>query len=251
MIFYFSGTGNSKDAAVKIAGSLGEQVVDIAEAFYEEDKVYTIKPGEKAGFIFPVYYYGPPTIVADFVKALDLCFEDQPYIYTVMTCGNNVGATDRLMDQLLKKKGYAISAHHTLVTVDNFIFGYDLVDEEDRATALKKAEERLKGIIKSIQVQGVADKPSGAVDKLLTKSAYLLYLRGRKTKKFYADTKCISCNLCRDICPAKAIEMVDGKPQWIKNQCIHCVACINRCPVEAIQYGPSTSKRRRYIHPNI
>ena len=78
MIFYFSGTGNSKDAAVKIAGSLGEQVVDIAEAFYEENKVYTIKPGEKAGFIFPVYYYGPPTIVADFVKALDLRFEDQP-----------------------------------------------------------------------------------------------------------------------------------------------------------------------------
>ncbi|MBS1315119.1 MAG: hypothetical protein HP045_01215 [Anaerotignum sp.] len=28
-----------------------------------------------------------------------------------------------------------------------------------------------------------------------------------------------------------------------------CMACVNRCPQTAIQYGKSTTKRGRYVHP--
>ena len=43
---------------------------------------------------------------------------------------------------------------------------------------------------------------------------------------------------------------VKSKPVWDKD-CTMCLACINRCPQEAIQYGKSTEKRGRYLHPDL
>lgn len=73
-----------------------------------------------------------------------------------------------------------------------------------------------------------------------------LYDPFRKTKKFFADDKCISCGLCAKICPEEAIVIRNGKPEWIKRKCQHCTACINRCPAKAIQYGKKTADRGRY-----
>jgi uncharacterized protein (DUF362 family)/NAD-dependent dihydropyrimidine dehydrogenase PreA subunit len=46
---------------------------------------------------------------------------------------------------------------------------------------------------------------------------------------------CISCGKCRDICPAKAITMKDGKPQIRKSDCIRCFCCQEFCPVGAMK----------------
>ena len=69
------------------------------------------------------------------------------------------------------------------------------------------------------------------------------------TKSFFADEKCIGCGKCASICPAGAIEMVDGRPAWTKSKCLKCCGCINRCPVSAIQYGKKTASRGRYVNP--
>ena len=249
MIFYFSGTGNSLYAAKKIQKEIGYEIINISVATAQNQFEYELEEQESVGFVFPAYYYGVPTIVADFIRKLELNHTDQMHIFSVMTCGANCGGADRQVRKLLEENNLHLSAFYELPMVDNFIFGYDLLNKTDQEETLKSAEGKLKGIIKSISVKGVSDKPSSIFERVLTGAIYPIYQKGRKTKKFYADNRCITCNLCEDICPSKAIKMVDGKPEWIKDQCIHCVACINRCPVEAIQYGQNTKKRNRYIHP--
>lgn len=249
MIFYFSGTGNSLYAAERIREQIGGEVIDMAEAMEKGQYRYEIEAGDRIGFVFPAYYYGLPTIVKEFIGKIEMNTSDSVHVYSVVTCGANYGAVDRVMKKLLKEKGLNLSAFYGLPMVDNFIFGYDLQNKMEQEQTLKKAEGRLRVIIKSISVNGKSDKPSTFVERALTRAVYPIYVKGRKTRKFYADNGCISCNLCEEICPSKAIEMVDGRPKWIKEQCIHCVACINRCPVEAIQYGQSTKKRNRYVHP--
>ena len=249
MIFYFTGTGNSYHAAMSIGEELGHEIIDISNAAAKKDFTYKLAVNEAVGFVFPVYYYGMPTIVEDFIKNLSIDAETVSYSFAVLTCGDSIGAADQQLRKLLNDKKVDLTAVFSLAMVDNFIFGYDLKNESEQSLALSKADKRLKTIIKSIQVRGTSDKPSTVFDRLLTGIAYPFYRRGRKTKKFYADDKCISCDLCQDICPSAAIKMTDGKPEWIKDQCIHCCACINRCPVQAIQYGTSTRSRRRYIHP--
>ena len=46
--------------------------------------------------------------------------------------------------------------------------------------------------------------------------------------------KCIGCGKCSNICPAKAITMVDKKPQIDRKKCIKCYCCQEFCPVGAM-----------------
>lgn len=248
MIFYFSGTGNSRHAALEIGRVTNEHVMDIAECLKEGKLTYGLKDDEKLGLIFPVYYYGLPTVLTEFISKLQIHGNEHPYVFVVMTCGSSSGGADRSMKKLLLENGLIPNAIHTVPMVDNYVIGYDLSDEESMDDVNKTADERILKIAKSILVKESNNRESSRFDQLLTSVAYPFYLRGRKTKKFFADDRCISCNLCENICPVGAIKMNDDKPQWVLNQCAHCLACIHRCPVEAIQYGESTKKRRRYVH---
>ena len=69
--------------------------------------------------------------------------------------------------------------------------------------------------------------------------------------KNITDENRTGCGLCAKICPEKAIEIKDGKPEWVKKKCQHCTARINRCPNAAIQFGRGTEKRGRYYIANI
>ena len=69
-------------------------------------------------------------------------------------------------------------------------------------------------------------------------------------KKFWVDEKCNACPVCERICPARNIELKDGRPVWL-HRCEQCLACIQWCPQEAIQYGKKTPGYRRYRHPEV
>ena len=45
---------------------------------------------------------------------------------------------------------------------------------------------------------------------------------------------CIGCGKCVEICPAEAIELVDGKARINTGKCIGCAQCIAICPTEAM-----------------
>ena len=47
--------------------------------------------------------------------------------------------------------------------------------------------------------------------------------------------ECVGCGLCRNVCPAKAIEIVDGKARIDKSKCIRCFCCQEFCPQGAMK----------------
>ena len=61
MIFYFSGTGNSRWAAEVLADRFSDKAVFIPEAMKNDDK-YRLEDGEKLGFVFPVYAWACPVL---------------------------------------------------------------------------------------------------------------------------------------------------------------------------------------------
>lgn len=49
------------------------------------------------------------------------------------------------------------------------------------------------------------------------------------------NTKCIECDVCREICPEDSI-FLHQKNYVIDNwSCTHCGLCVNLCPTEAIE----------------
>ena len=83
MIFYFSGTGNSRWVAESLGKRLEDAVEDIADVKIEKEE-YTLPEGEILGFVFPVYAWAPPTIVMDFISLLQLLSMYFLYVLAVM-----------------------------------------------------------------------------------------------------------------------------------------------------------------------
>jgi len=249
MIFYFSGTGNSYYAACELSKGTKEEIVDIALAMKNKEFDYRLRPGEKAGFVFPVYFYGIPTIVAEFIDALSLKLNENTYLYAVMTCGGSIAGADQLLRTHILKNGYSLSACFDLPMVDNYVLMYELSSPSVQKIKLEKADQNLLKIEKKIISEEKEGYTSTVFGKITTQLIYPLYKAGRKTAKFNVDDHCTSCGLCEMNCPEKAIVLEEGKPVWVKEKCVQCLACINACPVEAIQYGKSTKKRRRYVNP--
>lgn len=66
MIFYFSGTGNSAWAARHLASLTGDEAYDITNL----NKLPDMEEVKQIGFFFPVYAWGMPEIMVNFVKKL-------------------------------------------------------------------------------------------------------------------------------------------------------------------------------------
>lgn len=251
MVFYFSATGNSAYAARRIAEKLGGRTVDIACALREEEMTYTLEPGETVGFVMPTYFFGIPVILHAFLYGLQFVTKERHYTYLVLTCGGKTGAAGDMFAGIMHDNDYLLSAYYSVVMPDNYILLYQAPGREETEALLRTADRELDEICEDIRVRmsGNCDRHRGAVPGLITKIAYPIYKRGRRTAKFYATDACIGCGLCERLCPCEAIKLENGRPNWVEDQCVLCLSCLNRCPQAAIQYGKSTVRRGRYQNP--
>jgi len=247
MIFYFTATGNSKFIAEKIAAETGEQIIDIAECIKNNEFDFDLSGNEKLGIVLPIYYYGPPLIVVEFLEKLNITAKDDYYRYAILNCGGQTGETKKIIT-----KYFQFDAVFGLKTVDNYVPLFKSESDEKVEVLLDQAELAITEIITQINNQSCGDFNSakGILPSLITTVAYPLYKHGRKTRKFKVNDQCVSCNLCADICPRKTIELKDGRPVWQTPQCELCLACLHRCPVAAISYGNSI-KNGRYLNPRV
>lgn len=252
MIFYFTGTGNSLDAAIQMAELTGDTMVSIADEMNKgkEAYEYAVEDGEAIGFIFPVYAWAPPKMVTDFINKLSIEKPEKHYTYSIFTCGDTIGNTVEVLNKALQKKGFHLDSGFTLIMPNNYIVMWDVDTKEKAKMRLEKAREELATISEVVinrksnifrLVRGPAPFIfTGIINPLFNKFAM-------GTKDFFAEDSCTGCGLCEDVCPTKNIT-VDGRPTW-GPVCTKCLACIHRCPEKAIQHGKSTKKRGRYVNP--
>ena len=246
MIFYFSGTGNSKYAATQIWNGQ-EQLYDLAVCCRERQNAFSLEEGERLGFVFPVYYGGLPSKVQTFLKHLQL--EGVPaYTFAVITCGAKIFGAGAMLKQRLARLELGLDAVFPLRMPDNYVILYELPSEEETDRILEQSERSLAEIRERIEGREACPPKPGIRERAATRMMYPLYVRGRKTAKFHVTDTCVSCGICAKRCPSAAIELIDGVPTWVKDRCVHCMSCM-RC--NAIQYGKKTLGRRRHVHPSL
>lgn len=239
MIFYFSGTGNSKYVAECMSD---QNIIDISDAIKKEKFIYDISEGESVGFVMPVYYSAIPKTVLDFIRKICLNGHIE-YLYSILTHGGGPGAAGSMIRKELGKKDYPFHACFDVKMASNYIMFGDIKPDEiicERIKAAKSAIEKIK-----TQVDNKEHFVPGwsFIDRFLTESMRCLCDRYMSVKKFHADEGCTSCGLCVQNCPSSLIKMVDGKPKWTENKCVRCMACL-KC--SHVQFNEKSSTRRRY-----
>lgn len=252
MIFYFSGTGNSQYTAQKLAASLDDKAVAINDCINNNQLSFTLAEDERIGFVFPVYFWGVPTIVLNFIAKLDLQGYGDHYTYVVLTCGGDSGNTQTMFKKRLAERDIRLDGAYEVYMPDNYILMFNLLTPEEKAKKmLDAAEGTIAAIAEEIQNRKPAPIMHSAGRWLKTAFSYPIYKRGRNTRPFYATADCNGCGLCAKQCPCTMIEMQHNRlPKWKDGKCTQCLSCLHRCPKRAIQYGRKTEKRGRYVNPN-
>ncbi len=235
MIFYFSGTGNSKWVAQEIANRIHDTAVDIMGY----NQVLDFQKEEQIGFVFPIYAWGVPEPMLNFVKKLP---NNKNFTFAVCTCGADAGLA---MKEL--SKVYFLHSSYSILMPSNYIIGENVEKEDIIKFKINKAKDGMENISKEIQQKkSVYRVTEGKLAFLKSKFGTAGFEKfARSTSLFYADDRCVSCGICEIQCPAKTIIIRDRKPVW-GEACYQCLKCIHTCPEHAIQYGKHTSRRGRY-----
>jgi flavodoxin len=245
MIFYFSGTGNSKHIADKLSKRTGERLIYMSENTMAENGTYEIGENERVGFIFPVYWYSIPTIVEKFIGQLKLTGYQKQYVYAIATFGLSAGNVMERLGKILSKKQLYLKGLFGVKMVDNYVVGYNIVNENSQRDILNKAESEIDKIISMIEHKEAIEYIKKGKIAFVTPLTGYAYRKTNHNKKFYATQACNGCNQCAKGCPCNVIHMENGKPVWTGN-CTFCLKCIHGCKQSAIQYGKATEKRNRY-----
>jgi ferredoxin len=243
MIFYFSGTGNSRYAAEELGRLLNVRTADMTDLKDNEINA----AGEPTGIVWPVYWFGLPTVVRDLISQTR--FNNLGKIFSVLTYGLEPGNASGMMKKECMKAGIDVTHLFEVKMPDNYVLMYDVPNEEEQTRILRDADTYIGNIPKLLEGDGYEEKRS-LKKSLLTAAAYPYYRYGRNTRRFRTEGECTKCSVCERACPTNVIRITDNGPEWTTKKCIRCLACLHRCPSHVIQMGRSR-KHGRYTNPNV
>lgn len=272
MILYFSGTSNSKFVAQKLADLLDEELVNMENCH----ECPIMNEDEPLGIIFPVYAWGLPRLVETFLKNNNFAEAAQTdkgnitnhFVWTVMTCGDDMGYTDVILEKVIKR---SVNAAYSLQMPNTYVClpGFDVDSPELADKKIKETEAQLPMIAESIRNrENCSLLTRGGMAWIKTYILRPLFNKFLVTDKYFRNTQeCIcvshpldsrsashdlqasSCGLCAKQCPTKDIAMIEGKPFWQNKNCTGCLRCYHNCPKRAIEWGKYTKNKGQKKFP--
>lgn len=253
MIFYFSGTGNTRWAAQELAEATGERLLFIPEELKTTCE-YTLADDERIGFCFPVHGWQPPHIVRDFVSRLTIGNAGSHYAYILCTCGDSTGLAVKMLTGQLAGKGITVGSCQSLTMPESYVcLPFMYTDSPEREHAKKEqARKDLDIYIKVVKERqtGYSRLTLGLTPWTFSHVIGAYFNRYMITdKKFTVDADvCLHCGLCAEVCPVGDI-VFNNTPAWKNDSsCTCCLSCYHHCPVHAINYGNITRRRGQYYY---
>lgn len=262
MIYYFSGTGNSLRAAVRIAEGIGGAEIISVRCGAEDI------PGGRAdviGFVCPAYEWDIPGTMKKFVERLTVA--PNAYIFMIVTHVAIHGRAFETMEELLSRKGARLDYGFALRCVASQCTAYAPFPPEK--LMIPRMEKRLSMIAREISERKTRAYPKmGWLTRKLYPRLMTPYMEVEKEydKGFYTDARCVGCQVCAKVCPTENITFQNGRPVW-NHRCHGCMACVAYCPTKAIQFKTPEAyerlntaiskrlclpeKRKRYHHPLV
>lgn len=252
MIFYFSGTGNTRWAAQYLSEATQEELVFIPDhptGTFSPD----LKEGERIGFCFPVHGWRPPKLVRDFVSRLRVEAKGH-YVYALCTAGDNIGETIEILEKDLSEVGIHLDSAFSLIMPESYV-GLPFMDV-DTETKEKSKKDEAATLLRSYEPiiakreKGVRQLHRGHWPRINSRiiGGYFTH-RLITDRPFHVDSeRCVACGICASVCPVHDIIGGHGNaPQWRHDgSCLTCFACYHHCPHHAIEYGRRTQHKGQY-----
>ena len=249
MIFYFSGTGNTKWAASKLAAATREDLISIAPYMRADDsshnlaEPFILKENERLGFVFPVHGWRVPKLVREFISKMKIQREpiqretsdatienkakaddglkNRPFTYCVCTAGDSIGLTIENLNEVISQNPSLqalgiteVSSSYSLIMPESYI-GLPFMDVDPKEREIRKKEnaaQELAVVCEEIfdRKEGISRLVKGPIPWFFTKVVGGFFEKVLITdKRFHVE----------------------------KDRCVKCGICAYVCPVGDIKGG--------------
>ena len=224
MILYFSGTGNSKYVAKRIADALGDEIVNLNARIKASD-TSPVETDERLIIVTPTYAWRIPRVVREWLRKTELRGAKQAWF--VMTCGSEIGNADKYNRELCTEKGLSCMGTAQIVMPENYIAMFSAPQADEARQIVAQAKPDIDRAIAAIQAgECFAPTRNNLYDRFMSDTVNpIFYKFFVKANAFTASGACIGCGQCAKRCPMNNVTLKDGKPVWGRN-CTHCMACI-------------------------
>ena len=247
IIYYFTGTGNSLYVARGLAALLDDSSLTAISSNIDTDLSAPV-----IGIVFPVYLWGIPKMVAQFIERMKGDIFGK-YFFAVATYKSQPGDVIGQLRRKMMQCGMKLSIGFTVPMPGNNIIFYDIEPTKVIESKLNACNKSLTAIAQAVSSKQKTFPRVTCSDRFIKTGLLHPILAGtfdKSDRNFWTEPSCNSCGVCAKVCPSNNISILDGHPVW-QNHCQQCLACMHSCPAEAIQYGKTTRGRQRYINPEI
>ncbi len=244
MILCFSGTGNSRYIAKRMADALQDEIIDLNTKIKVND-TSPIQTGDYLIVVTPTYAWRIPKIIKDWLLKTDL--PSAKKICFVMDCGAEIGNAAKYNELLAKEKNLEYMGTMQIIMPENYIAMFNAPNINQAKAIVKEAQPAIEKAIACIKKDSSFPMPRhNLYNRIMSGPINSIFYRFIvKANAFQVDSSCIGCGLCVQKCPMNNIKLKDKKPIWDK-QCTHCMACISYCPTKSIEYGKKSVGKPRY-----
>jgi len=248
-IFYFSGTGNARNATHWISvvaknHQIPAEIIDISKL--KSRKEIEIEDNSIIGFCSPTHGFNFPPIMFHFLLRFPRSKNNKAFIINTragMKMGRFFlpglsGVAQILSAFILIIKGYKIRGLYPVDLPSNWISFHPGIKANIVDSIYKRRKKQTEAFAHKIinNEKDYKGLKTIIIDLLIAPIAFLYYIIGRfiLAKSFYASRDCTKCDLCIKKCPVQAIKTVDKRPFWT-HKCESCMQCMNICPERAIE----------------
>ena len=244
MVLYFSGTGNSRYLARRIAEGLDMPLYDL-NACIKAGNTAPVQTGRDVVLVTPTYAWRIPRVVSEWLGKTELTGVER--IWFVMDCGSEIGNAAGYNRQLAAQKQLQYMGTAQIIMPENYIAMFNAPQKEQAKSIVEQAEPALQKVLTQLKAGQEFPPPrDNLYDRFMSGPVNPVFYRFFvKAEAFRATDACIGCGKCVELCPLNNIHLENGTPVWGKN-CTHCMACICYCPKEAIEYGKKSKGKPRY-----
>ena len=249
MVLYFTGTGNSRHIAERIAHALNDTLISLNDRIKSGD-ITPLAVNGRLVLVMPTYAWRIPRIVRNHLLRTELRGARETWF--VMDCGSEIGNAAKYNRALCREKGLVYMGTAQIVMPENYIAMFDTPHAAEAREIVQQAEPDIAGVIARLEAgQAFAAPRNTFYDRFMSGPVNPVFYRFFvKANAFQASSSCTGCGQCVRRCPMNNIRLENGKPVWGK-ECTHCMACICYCPAEAIEYGKKSLGKPRYQFEKI
>ena len=202
MVLYFTGTGNSRYLARRIAEGLEMPLYDLNACIKAGDTA-PVQTGRDVVLVTPTYAWRIPRVVSEWLGKTALTGAER--IWFVMDCGSEIGNAAGYNRQLAAQKRLQYMGTAQIIMPENYIAMFNAPQKEQARSIVEQAEPALQKVLTQLRAGQEFPPPRETLyDRFMSGPVNPVFYRFFvKADAFRATDACTGCGLCERICPMR------------------------------------------------